>query len=125
MTASPHRCWLGLAPLALLLALLLGAAAPGGAAAPERGIGAGHRLAGAGGTRVARLGSAPRAILEAAHSRAGAGARPHGAPAAALVRIAAPDEARAALPRAYEAPTCALPSRPRAYDPRGPPSTTA
>lgn len=125
MTASPHRSWLGLAPLALLLALLLGAAAPGGAAAPERGIGASHRLGGSAGSRIARPTSASRAILEAAHSRAGAGARPLGAPAASLVRVAALDEAPVAAPHAHDVPAGALPSCRRAYDPRGPPSTPA
>jgi hypothetical protein len=120
MTVPPHRSWFGLAPLALLLALLLGAAAPGGVPAPERGVGAALRLAGAGSARVARPGVASQAFLEAARGHAVASA--HGAPAASIVRIAAFDEVRAATPRSHATPARILPSWPRAYDPRGPPS---
>jgi hypothetical protein len=118
---SSPRTWLGLAPLALLLALLLGAA-PGGAAAPERGIGASQRSAAPAGSRVARAGSAAQAIVAAAGASTAAGARPHGAPAAILVRIAAPDEVPALARDAREPESASLPSRPRLYDPRGPPS---
>jgi hypothetical protein len=119
MTVPPYRSWFGLAPLALLLALLLGAAAPAGHGTAERGVGPGLRLAGVGGARVARPGAASQALLEVARGHAAASA--HGAPAALFVRIAAFDAARAASPRPDAAPARVLPSRLRTYDPRGPP----
>jgi hypothetical protein len=120
--SSPHRTWLGFAPLALLLAVLLGGAAPGSVGAPERGIGAGHRAA-APGARIARPAAAPGAIVAAAQAGASASARPHGTPAALVAGDAAFALGWLASAPVAQPASRAPASRARLYDPRGPPST--
>jgi hypothetical protein len=124
MTMSPRHAWLSFAPLAFLLAVLLGMAAPG-ASAPERGVGASYRGA-ATGARIARPGStAQGAVVAAAQALGAANARPHGAPVALVARVATLDAERRAFSSQRARASLAPASRPSAYDPRGPPSTTA